>query len=361
MSWFEELFGFRESLPAVKANFTVTETENSAILTSKVNNRSFNAGHFSLRNIASFSHLLSKPSTTPGVLNVIQGQGPEGSNSDICSVLETQSLPEFNGATFQAASNFHCLEFCHATESAAMGVTRYEWDITQGPYCALAAGAATVYRNYFAPHSDGTRGQLEKDVELLGKTPIGPFVTKGFPILGEAELKEIGHANWDDLNQFYVGLHENCEVTTMARGDSGLITKGIPQGQIVHQVYAAALDFDQHVVKNETSLRISRHLLAAEYQATVLAGWEMSQKYPGRAGSGRLVLTALGGGYFANPWEVIIGAVASTKELIRQSGLEVYFVCFGRRTFQGAMSAGLKDVMEELGGKIITERGQINK
>jgi hypothetical protein len=187
MSWFQELFGFPESVSAVKANFTVTETENSAILTSKVNNRSFNAGLFSIRNIESFSHVLSKPSTVPGTLNVVQGEGPCGSNSDICSVLESQSLPEFDGATFQAASNFNCLEFCSTNQTAEMGVTGYEWDQTQGPYCALAAGAATVYRNYFVPHSDGARGQLEKEIELLGKTPIGRFVRNGYPILKRAD------------------------------------------------------------------------------------------------------------------------------------------------------------------------------
>ena len=31
------------------------------------------------------------------------------------------------------------------------GVTRYQDDRTQGPACAIAAGAATIYRNYFAP------------------------------------------------------------------------------------------------------------------------------------------------------------------------------------------------------------------
>lgn len=30
-------------------------------------------------------------------------------------------------------------------------MTRYEYDRTQGLACAVAAGADTVYRNYFAP------------------------------------------------------------------------------------------------------------------------------------------------------------------------------------------------------------------
>lgn len=38
------------------------------------------------------------------------------------------------------------------------GVTRYASDPTQGPACAIAAGAATIYRNYFAP-IEGRSGQ----------------------------------------------------------------------------------------------------------------------------------------------------------------------------------------------------------
>jgi hypothetical protein len=43
-SWFERLFGFRESVDRVKANFAVDERETHAILTSNVNKRSFMPG-----------------------------------------------------------------------------------------------------------------------------------------------------------------------------------------------------------------------------------------------------------------------------------------------------------------------------
>ena len=39
-----------------------------------------------------------------------------------------------------------------------MKITLYENDLTQGPACALATGAATVYRNYFV-HVNGKSGQ----------------------------------------------------------------------------------------------------------------------------------------------------------------------------------------------------------
>jgi hypothetical protein len=289
---------------------------------------------------------------------VIHGEGGYGPNSDICSVLETQSLPEFNGATFQAASNFNCLEFCGPGQSAADGVTCYVYDTTQGPYCAIGAGAATVYRNYFVPH-DGTIGQLENEIELLGKTPIAPYVKHGYPRLSASTLETLAQQDWTDLNQFYVGLHENCEVTTTAVQGSGRITEAVPEGQIVHHVYAAAFNFSGSVEKNQTSLSIGKQLLSAEYQATVLAAWEMSLKYPGREGSRRLVLTALGGGVFGNPRSLIIEAVASSLELIQKSGLDVYFVCYDSYNFQESVAAGLKELVDKTGGRVISSRDEL--
>ena len=52
------------------------------------------------------------------------------------------------GALFQAASQFNCLEFASPHAVPEQGVTIYEDDGTQGPACALACAAGTVYRNY---------------------------------------------------------------------------------------------------------------------------------------------------------------------------------------------------------------------
>jgi hypothetical protein len=54
-------------------------------------------------------------------------------------------------ALFQVASQFNLLEMVGPDVSPEDGVTRYADDHTQGPACARAAGAATVYRNYFVP------------------------------------------------------------------------------------------------------------------------------------------------------------------------------------------------------------------
>src|SRR5271168_4637451 len=51
------------------------------------------------------------------------------------------------------------------------GVTRYQHDHTQGPACAIAAGAATIYRNYFAPVG-GMEGQT-KERQFDGLAALG--------------------------------------------------------------------------------------------------------------------------------------------------------------------------------------------
>jgi hypothetical protein len=58
-------------------------------------------------------------------------------------------------ALFQVASQFNALEMVAPNITPEDGVTRYQHDRTQGPACAIAAGAATIYRNYFVPVAGG--------------------------------------------------------------------------------------------------------------------------------------------------------------------------------------------------------------
>lgn len=67
-------------------------------------------------------------------------------------------FPENAGALFQVASQFNLLEMVSPDVTPEHGVTRYQNDRTQGPACAIAAGAATIYRNYFVPIG-GSQGQ----------------------------------------------------------------------------------------------------------------------------------------------------------------------------------------------------------
>jgi O-acetyl-ADP-ribose deacetylase (regulator of RNase III) len=83
----------------------------------------------------------------------------------------------------------------------------------------------------------------------------------------------------------------------------------------------------------------------------------MPQKYKGREGSNRVVLTALGGGVFENPRKKIIEAVATCKDsIIRESRLQVYFVCFDNTSFRQSMKGGL---VKGLGGRIIADESEL--
>ena len=70
---------------------------------------------------------------------------------------------QHEGAVFMVASQLNCLEMVGPGETPENGVTQYCRDKTQGPVCAMACPAATVFRNYFvqsgAPEDMAYRGQ----------------------------------------------------------------------------------------------------------------------------------------------------------------------------------------------------------
>ena len=73
------------------------------------------------------------------------------------------ALPANRHSTFQVASQFNCLEFVGPSVTPEDGITGYVRDRTQGPACSIACGAATAYRNYFAPvRGAGEEGQTAK-------------------------------------------------------------------------------------------------------------------------------------------------------------------------------------------------------
>ncbi len=49
---------------------------------------------------------------------------------------------------FQVASQFNLLEMISPNVTPDDGIGIYENDPTQGPACAIACGAGTIYRNY---------------------------------------------------------------------------------------------------------------------------------------------------------------------------------------------------------------------
>jgi hypothetical protein len=159
MDWFEKLFGFREG----DYEFTRQQFEvEGSRLRSRVNGRSYGIGELELVSLQTLRERVRDGHARPGRLRtqIVRGD-----------VRQMHLDPEYTGALFQVASQFNLLEMVGPEVTPVHGVTRYEGDKTQGPACAIAAGAATVYRNYFAP-VDGELGQT-RHRQLDGLADLG--------------------------------------------------------------------------------------------------------------------------------------------------------------------------------------------
>ncbi|MEP3918991.1 hypothetical protein [Ascidiaceihabitans sp.] len=86
----------------------------------------------------------------------IRATGPLKVRDVVADVQALHTVPVHAGAVFQVASQFNMLEMVSPRVSPEQGVGTYEHDQTQGPACAIACGAGTVFRNYFVD-ADGGR------------------------------------------------------------------------------------------------------------------------------------------------------------------------------------------------------------
>jgi hypothetical protein len=126
-------------------------------LQSLINGKSYGIGELELVSLQALRERVKSTDGLPGRIKISVVTG---------DVRHMHQLPENAGALFQVASQFNLLEMTGPEVTPENGVTIYQHDRTQGPACAIAAGAATIYRNYFAPVA-GKEGQT-KDRQFDG-------------------------------------------------------------------------------------------------------------------------------------------------------------------------------------------------
>ncbi len=159
MDWFEILTGFRETdYDDTRAKLKVEGSR----LRSLINGKSYGIGELELVSLQTLRERVKSAGGLPGRLKVSVVTG---------DVRQMHQSPENAGALFQVASQFNLLEMVSPTVTPEHGVTRYQHDRTQGPACAIAAGAATIYRNYFVPVG-GSYGQTT-DRQFDGLADLG--------------------------------------------------------------------------------------------------------------------------------------------------------------------------------------------
>jgi hypothetical protein len=160
--WFERLTGFREGDYASTQRRLVVDGDE---LGSTANDKRYGIGNLSLPTLAELRSRVSLPA---------------GQRSTVCCLAgDARALhvrPEFDGALFQVASQFNLLEMVSPHVTPEDGVARYAYDATQGPACAMAAGAATIYRNYCVP-VDGAIGQT-RDRQLDALAHLGAALSQ---------------------------------------------------------------------------------------------------------------------------------------------------------------------------------------
>ena len=252
------------------------------------------------------------------------------------------------GALFQVASQFNLLEMISPDVTPEQGVTRYQGDHTQGPACAIAAGAATIYRNYFAPF-DGGYGQTAKR-QLDGLADIGSALSGALNIpVGELWKMQNGYAmcartgldaidrhlerlQEDQLDvlrgKLRIGIHRDVEVTEAIGPDR-------PQ---VSQAFCSALPVAYNrAVPGECWASFASLVLEASYEATMWATVLNAR----RGASNVVFLTLLGGGAFGNREKWIYAAIRRALQLVKTFHLDVRLVSYG------PPSTELQEIAEE--------------
>ena len=158
--WFKELTGFDEISPENVRENIIIDGQN---LISKVNNKIYQYGKLE---VISLEELKKQASTKRLFKDKIKV------SEIIADVQKLHCDLDNKNALFQAASQFNLLEMARPDITPEKGVDIYERDFTQGPACAIACGAGTIYRNYFAP-VNGKIGQTSRNQILSRKSLEG--------------------------------------------------------------------------------------------------------------------------------------------------------------------------------------------
>jgi hypothetical protein len=316
--WFEDLTGFREESPEqVRRHISVDGTR----LKSHVNDKEYICGRLE---IASLAELRGR------VIAEIQPTGKISVREKLGNVQAMHQEVSNAGALFQVASQFNLLEMVSPNVTPEQGIAGYEYDATQGPACAIAAGAGTIYRNYFAD-LDGQLGQtVDRQIDCLsdlGQT-LGNRdnrlweMRNGYALASREGLTEISRiidacndAERDDLKKLLrIGLQWNTEVTLG------------PSHHTVTQAYCSALPVAYSQQPSALWESFARLILEASYEATLCAGLLNARE----TGNSRVYLTLLGGGVFGNSMSWITDAIRYALDAYKIFNLEVYIVSFRR-------------------------------
>lgn len=317
MTWFQDLTGVEEgSYSQVQAALIVDGNR----LYSTANGQSWQWGELKTPSLGELRKRARATVTTTG---------PTKLSEVVANVQHLHADAANKHVLFQVASQFNLLEMVSPHVTPEDGVGTYERDRTQGPACAIAAGAGTIYRNYFVPLEDKVGQTTQHQIDCLAD--IGALLgnndgrlwrmTNGYALPSKEGLVEINRLLTsmnelarDKLRQaLRIGLQWDTQVTLAGATHT------------VSQAYCSALPVAYSPHASELWEPFARLVLEAAYEATFAAAVLNRE----RTGCSRVYLTLLGGGAFGNCSAWILDAIRRAIELYYDSALEVYFVSYG--------------------------------
>jgi hypothetical protein len=317
MNWFEKIFGFSETgRDSVHQNIVIEGNK----LHSVINNKSYQYGSLECPT------LLELRARTTEHLR----RGERSQLSEVVADVQTLHCDlEYSEALFQVASQCNLLEMVGPNVTPEEGITGYYWDRTQGPACAIAAGAGTLFRNYFVD-TNGQKGQTSErqidSLERLGRLWNNQdnrlwSMRNGYALATENGLMEIHSRlktaskeerdNW--LGELEIGIQWSTEVTLS------------PEKQIVSQAYCSAMPVAYSQYSSDEWEEFARFVLDGAYEATVLAAVQNRVEN----GSNILCLTLLGGGAFGNHSQWIYDSILRAIMLVKDAGLDIRIISYG--------------------------------
>jgi len=328
--WFDLLFGFAERTGtaegylATQANFRVNGTK----LRSVANNEEYEAGIFSTPTLAELRqegrHCLEEERKAGG-----HKGGTSLRHVDTDDVFKDHSNPDNRNAVFQVASQFNCLEFVGPSVVPEDGVTGYSGDGTQGPACAIAAGAATVFRNYFATVG-GQTGQTE-ELQVDNLQSLGELLANGQHKYWRvrngytestrerlhalaARMETCERSQMRDLIR--IGCQYDAQVTFKSRGwRNGFVRLEDPTVR-VSQAFCSGISVSYSGLGQASWEPFAELVLEAAYEATLWMGVINHH----RTGCPLVMLTMIGGGVFGNNELWIANAIARAVVILKREG-----------------------------------------
>jgi hypothetical protein len=314
--WFEKLVGFAEETPRqVRANIAL----DGKTLRSLVNGRVLVCGELETPSLAELRDRVRAAGEAHGRITV---------REEVADVQRLHPTKETSLA-LQVASQFNLLEMSGPDVTPEHGVGIYEHDHTQGPACAIAAGAGTVYRNYFAVVNGQTGQSAADQIDCLGD--IG------------AALGNLNSRLWEMRNGYALASHDGLvEIAVRLRTATESELDGLRRSlrigvqwdtqvtlddcrHLVSQAYCSALPVGYSAHFSKLWAEFARLVLEAAYEATICT----ALLNPKRNGNNRVYLTLLGGGAFGNETDWIIGAIQRALNLYRHADLDVTIVSYG--------------------------------